>query len=686
VAKILIAVSPGLQSASYLQRKLEETLPQESANVIVTICEEGSALRQVLHSLRVQETWLNPLTLSRRKVVEVVKDVDHVILFWDGDSLTQLLFETRRLQKPLKLYAVEVAKVANRNRGEPYDIYIGRGTPWGNPYRVGNQEGEFTRDVSIDLFRKHFLTDILNDPDKRAGLISLRGYRLGCHCRPLRCHGDVIAGYLNSLDPEDVSSSREANELASAVVPSSATAVELLELKQDDVSPTHLFISYAIEDLTLATWLARKLAAQGYAVWFDQLKLLGGEPWPQSIDEAIKNRTFRMLALMSAASIHKQNPSKERTLGLAIGRQRELEDFLITLKVDDATLDWLTSDISYVPFQHGWAAGLRQLLKKLESISAPKFLPTTADTVIRSLSTGEELISQTEEELRANVIKVSDIPLALRGYRAGQMVVGDGASLLASKWPNYFIDNEYFIAFEDPQADVKTSIAPTREQWSWADVPAIHGIRTRNIVSNLILRTLSVRLQRAGCLTHPKQPNTFYLPSTFTADGLLRFIDYRGKRTWLKIRGTTAFLRPGKPREQNYHHFAFRLMLGRGIDNHFWIQITPSLFFFDSGDVPIVDKRVGPRRRRLTRNWWNNKWLNRLLATEQLLLSVEQNAVGELSLREGLLRLSSPIALNEQAIAGHTLSDLEEDDLPSDQVAIVDDDEEPIDATETQEI
>jgi hypothetical protein len=72
-------------------------------------------------------------------------------------------------------------------------------------------------------------------------------------------------------------------------------ANEAKKLSSDAVgNPTHLYISYATEDIALATWLARKLAAVGYAVWFDKLKLLWGEPWPQSIDDAIKHRTFRM--------------------------------------------------------------------------------------------------------------------------------------------------------------------------------------------------------------------------------------------------------------------------------------------------------------------------------------------------------------------------------------------------------
>ena len=56
----------------------------------------------------------------------------------------------------------------------------------------------------------------------------------------------------------------------------------------------HIFISYATEQSALCDWLARRLAAEGYAIWCDRQKLLGGENWPNDIDAAINNRTFRM--------------------------------------------------------------------------------------------------------------------------------------------------------------------------------------------------------------------------------------------------------------------------------------------------------------------------------------------------------------------------------------------------------
>ena len=56
------------------------------------------------------------------------------------------------------------------------------------------------REDVIERYRTYFYEEIVNDPEKRKQILGLRGMRLGCHCKPLPCHGDVIAEYLNGLD------------------------------------------------------------------------------------------------------------------------------------------------------------------------------------------------------------------------------------------------------------------------------------------------------------------------------------------------------------------------------------------------------------------------------------------------------------------------------------------------------
>ena len=75
-------------------------------------------------------------------------------------------------------------KVVHCNK-EPYDIYIGRPSRWGNPFSIGP---DGTRKEVIDKYRQFILTH----PQLMEDLHELRGKTLGCFCKPLPCHGDVL--------------------------------------------------------------------------------------------------------------------------------------------------------------------------------------------------------------------------------------------------------------------------------------------------------------------------------------------------------------------------------------------------------------------------------------------------------------------------------------------------------------
>jgi hypothetical protein len=69
---------------------------------------------------------------------------------------------------------------------EPYDVYVGRPSIWGNPFIVGKHG---SRDEVVTAYRNWIQgrSDLLN-------LVhTLRGKSLGCWCAPLPCHGDVLA-------------------------------------------------------------------------------------------------------------------------------------------------------------------------------------------------------------------------------------------------------------------------------------------------------------------------------------------------------------------------------------------------------------------------------------------------------------------------------------------------------------
>lgn len=139
---------------------------------------------------------------SRLESLDLVRKHTHAVLFWDGEELTDLVYFAKLRKLPTRLFPVRIAKVCNKDKGEPFDVYIGRGSPWGNPYPIEHHGGGDTRLDVIEKYKVFFKEQFLEDPEKRRALLSLRGMRLACHCKPMACHGDVIADFLNSYEEE----------------------------------------------------------------------------------------------------------------------------------------------------------------------------------------------------------------------------------------------------------------------------------------------------------------------------------------------------------------------------------------------------------------------------------------------------------------------------------------------------
>ena len=78
---------------------------------------------------------------------------------------------------------------------EPYDVYIGRPSKWGNPY--SHKKGTTakyqtkTRDEAVEAYKDY----ILNGEGKHLlkDLHELENQTIGCWCKPKKCHGDILA-------------------------------------------------------------------------------------------------------------------------------------------------------------------------------------------------------------------------------------------------------------------------------------------------------------------------------------------------------------------------------------------------------------------------------------------------------------------------------------------------------------
>ena len=96
-----------------------------------------------------------------------------------------------------------------------------------------------------------------------------------------------------------------------------------------------IFISHAWEDFEFTKWLALQLGKEGYGVWCDVTKLLGGENWPREINEALQNRTVKFLFILSKSSNTKPDPLGELEKARKVMRRKKVVRFIVPLKVDD---------------------------------------------------------------------------------------------------------------------------------------------------------------------------------------------------------------------------------------------------------------------------------------------------------------------------------------------------------------
>ena len=96
-----------------------------------------------------------------------------------------------------------VAKVVNC-KTETYDVFIGRPSKFGNPFtHLKNSAAPYPVDSREDAIRAYEFW-IREQPELMAAAKKeLKDKILGCFCKPLDCHGDVLLKIANEEDSNE---------------------------------------------------------------------------------------------------------------------------------------------------------------------------------------------------------------------------------------------------------------------------------------------------------------------------------------------------------------------------------------------------------------------------------------------------------------------------------------------------
>ena len=125
-----------------------------------------------------------------------------------------------------------------------------------------------------------------------------------------------------------------------------------------------VFIAYVQEDAAQADRLFDALESAGFAPWMDRRKLLPGQNWPRSIEEAIETSDF-FVACFSANSVHKRGGFQaEIRYAIDCARRVPLDAiYLIPVRLDDCRVPRsIQREVQYLDLFPDWGRGMRRLM------------------------------------------------------------------------------------------------------------------------------------------------------------------------------------------------------------------------------------------------------------------------------------------------------------------------------------
>lgn len=148
--------------------------------------------------------------------IQIISELSNVeithCIFFDDDEEFWLKHKNYIIKNNInyRYVKIRITRVVNIEKETQYKglkstasfEYIGRGSYWGNPYSMydySDEDKENSRDEVIRKFKYDFDYDKFPRKDKKE-VYKLAGKRLGCFCKPAKCHGDVLADFLNSWD------------------------------------------------------------------------------------------------------------------------------------------------------------------------------------------------------------------------------------------------------------------------------------------------------------------------------------------------------------------------------------------------------------------------------------------------------------------------------------------------------
>jgi hypothetical protein len=380
-----------------------------------------------------------------------------------------------------------------------------------------------------------------------------------------------------------------------------------------------LFISHANpEDNEFARWLGAKLAAMGYEVWADVMRLHGGSDWSRELEVALRTRAIKMLLVGTPLAVDKQGVRNEIEIGAQLSTSLRDPEFIVPLRLKRYEAPFRIVQAQYVDFSESWAAGLAELVELISNVyKIPQRSGRSIADWLRAQSLGSAALVEQPEQLISNWLIINKLPgfvcyctpsttLPLEAFQDRSKhtwpVIPFNEGVLTFATPN----KKDFLAPEMPSNIVSQFSVSDFLESGWPDLK-MDAFEARRQFSDLSNQAFDNFLRGRG-LTQYEGANgrlTWWgnirtVPLTQIRYGLN---EQKGRR---QIIGVSA--------KRNVHwHYGINVQVRTAPVRH--ARLSARIIFTENGLDAIADvKRMHRLRRSFAKSWRNARWRDMMLA------------------------------------------------------------------------
>lgn len=442
-------------------------------------------------------------------------------------------------------------------------------------------------------------------------------------------------------------------------------------------SPDLIVIDFSAPDQTLATWLARKLKLHGYLVWCHSIDPVAGESINDTTETLLELRAAFCVSILSQPAILDNDLSYRRAAAIRVGKKRGAP-FLIPVTAQpiyEETLDSNIRSLKRINFIDSWQSGLNEVFGVLESANCPMVKGEKHFSLDSFLS--DSIVLEQEEDVISNIFQVLEIPKVIYRFEAPRDVSPSKKADLANRWSFKQVNPKTFLSFHSPSdKDASELRLHKKGGAAWRHVFDIDGISVKNLVPELIKKSLIVKYQKKGLhfCTNSFLP---YFPQGLVKSDRFYFDFYNDTKTYIKVCGERKYFRPGASEQYKYYLSPNVFVSERGggayaVIVHVHIRLT------DLNGKCLEGRKINSRRKHLCKFWFNNDWAKRVVGIMQFIGDAGKISIGDsegdmLIINSSPCMWTVPVSINEKALINESIvvndamsfsakNDIDEDD------------------------